>query len=685
MPLIFAFGIVNLPMLGWLAAAAAPILIHLWSRQKHRETSWAAMEYLLAAVRRQTRRLRLEQLLLLMIRTLIIVLLVLAVAEPFLERVGMASTSAGRTHRVLVIDGSYSMDYRPTDKSRFERAKELAGQIVQQGRQGDAATLVLMASPPRVVVGKPALEAGEMLEEIDNLKHPDTSADLPATLAAIRQVVQAAWSENPGLTRHEVYFLTDLQRVSWLPELSDAPSSYANTLADFRRFSEKLGALVVIDLGGPGAETFSYRFETPGDHIVEVAIPEDAAGGDALDVDNHRWMAVSVRQSIRVLCINGRPSGEPFGGATDWLFYALSPQSDDSVDVPAEQTLVQPEVATESALLERHLGQYDCVFLCEVAQFTSNEADVLDRYLGNGGNIVFFLGGQVLADRYNRELGSRAGGVRLLPARLGPIVEESAGGVDPREYHHPIVRPFRHREKAGLLTTQVLKYFKLDPVNGSKAKVVLATAGGDPLIVAEPLRRGRVVLVATSAADTSWTTMPIWSSFVPLVQEILAWCLAGQLQQRNVEVGQPISGSISTPAAATPADGVSLEVRGAGGADKKVRMHRDGDYSTWSYDDTLTAGIYNARFGSPIHRTQSYAVNVNTVESDLAHLGQDQLRNEVWPGIPFLYQTTWQTEERQPIGPVVGPRRLHVDMLYTVLGLLFLESFLARRFGHHTT
>ena len=36
-------------MLWWLAAAAAPLLIHLLSRRRYREVSWAAMEYLLAA------------------------------------------------------------------------------------------------------------------------------------------------------------------------------------------------------------------------------------------------------------------------------------------------------------------------------------------------------------------------------------------------------------------------------------------------------------------------------------------------------------------------------------------------------------------------------------------------------------------------------------------------------------
>ena len=214
LPPLFAFGIANLPMLGWLAAAAAPILIHLWSRRKYREMSWAAMEYLLAAAKRQSRRLRSSSSgSCSAIRTLLVVLIVLAVAEPYFERAGFATSSSGHAHRVLVLDGSYSMAYQPTDKTRFERAKQMARQMVEESPQGDAFTLVLMSSPPRVVVGRPAVEPSEIVREIDNLRLSHAAADLPATVRAIRQVVDNARRENPRLARHEVYFLTDLQRI----------------------------------------------------------------------------------------------------------------------------------------------------------------------------------------------------------------------------------------------------------------------------------------------------------------------------------------------------------------------------------------------------------------------------------------------------------------------------------------
>src|SRR5690242_378596 len=104
-PLVWALGFANGPLLYGLAAASVPILIHLLNRRKFREMPWAAMQFLMAAIRKNQRRIRIEQWLLLAIRTLLIVLLVSAMAKPFLESFG--NVIAGRrTHRVLVLDAS---------------------------------------------------------------------------------------------------------------------------------------------------------------------------------------------------------------------------------------------------------------------------------------------------------------------------------------------------------------------------------------------------------------------------------------------------------------------------------------------------------------------------------------------------------------------------------------------------
>ena len=89
-----------------------------------------------------------------------IVTLVTAVAEPYLEHALPIFSPNGSTHRVLVIDSSYSMAYKAGGRSRFEQAKQWAARIVEHSPPGDGFTLVQMASPPRVIVATPGMEAG---------------------------------------------------------------------------------------------------------------------------------------------------------------------------------------------------------------------------------------------------------------------------------------------------------------------------------------------------------------------------------------------------------------------------------------------------------------------------------------------------------------------------------------------
>ena len=106
-PTVLALGLANAPLIYGLAAASVPIIIHLLNRRKFREVQWAAMRFLLAAVRKNSRKIRVEQWLLLAVRTMVIILAVTAMAKPFFEGLGGSPLLAGRrTHRVVVIDGA---------------------------------------------------------------------------------------------------------------------------------------------------------------------------------------------------------------------------------------------------------------------------------------------------------------------------------------------------------------------------------------------------------------------------------------------------------------------------------------------------------------------------------------------------------------------------------------------------
>src|SRR5438094_1027277 len=123
------------PALLWgLTLGALPILLHLLQRRRYRVRRWAAMEFLRSSVRQSSRRLRIEQWLLLMVRALILMLAALALSRPVWHspRWGWLGSRAA-AQVVLVLDDSYSMGWRSgavgsgsEAKTQFEWARTRA-------------------------------------------------------------------------------------------------------------------------------------------------------------------------------------------------------------------------------------------------------------------------------------------------------------------------------------------------------------------------------------------------------------------------------------------------------------------------------------------------------------------------------------------------------------------------------
>src|SRR6185437_10465389 len=89
---ILAFGF----LAPWLFAAGAaatsvPIVIHLLNKRKFRIVVWAAMDFLLAAQRRNARRLKFQRWLLLAVRCLALLVLAAAIGQLVLENTAVGS------------------------------------------------------------------------------------------------------------------------------------------------------------------------------------------------------------------------------------------------------------------------------------------------------------------------------------------------------------------------------------------------------------------------------------------------------------------------------------------------------------------------------------------------------------------------------------------------------------------
>jgi uncharacterized membrane protein len=719
-------------LLLWGAAATLPLLIHLLSRRRYQTTPCAAMEFLLAAARKQSRRVRLENWLLLILRTLIILLFVAILAGPYEESPQTVAPEDQRVHTIYVLDGSFSMGQTSDGKTLFESAKDtMAREIASDRRREDAFSLVLMAAPARSVVKTPSTDRRALASVISQLELPHGRADLPGALALVRDMLAAAPRAWPPLVRQEVVFLTDLGRNTWSPgdasaaarshplatqlaalaedaevrivelgtrgaanlavthlalgeslalvgsttsltatvrNLSDTPRTEVSVelLAAGRRIEER-----TIPALAPRAEAtlvFNYRFSTAGQETLEARLTKS---NDALDIDDRRWLVAAVRDRFRTLCVAGKPN------SADFVATAAAPRRE--ADAAFEAQIVSTSML-QSGL---NLDDFDVIALCNVPPLGNEELQRLSEFVRRGGGLLWLLGDMADPNAYGVMLAGDL--ASLLPAALVQQSPWDTYAVDPLDFKHAILEPFRGQQDTTLARTPIQRYVQLSLPPRSTSETVLRVAPtGDPLIIAGRHGAGRVVAFATDGSLSSidpttkepWTYWPVWQSFVPVVQEALRYAAAGRDERLNTLVGLPITGPLPSGQRAS-----RIVVRPPNASHEPVAaaIVDDDAGQRWTFAETTTSGVYSvdsaASASDAANSPNRFAVNVDTGESDLARATRDDLPDGMVVSLDAIDAPT----EQEIV--TTGRRDWHVPLLCGLLALIVLESLCAWLLG----
>lgn len=221
---------------GGAAAVGAPILIHLLARRRFRKIRWAAMDFLLQAERRNRRRVRMEEFILLALRCLAIFLLGVALARPFFSPSGVAAAIGGsnRTERVFILDDSFSMGHDDGGGSSFDRAKRGIRKIIDQARgesPDDTVTIFKTSSPDKPVESGTFLsdaQTEEVLTRLSALAPSEQALDITRVVDGVADFLE----ESPDITSAAVYVLSDFQLVDWSSRRDAARSSESAVAGD---------------------------------------------------------------------------------------------------------------------------------------------------------------------------------------------------------------------------------------------------------------------------------------------------------------------------------------------------------------------------------------------------------------------------------------------------------------------
>ncbi|QOV89943.1 BatA domain-containing protein [Humisphaera borealis] len=235
MPNILAITLLNPLFLGGLALISIPIIIHILNRQRFKIVDWAAMEFLLRAMRKNRKRLKLEQLILLLTRCAVVGLIAFALVRPMGGCGGDAIAGLGGRAgvNVFVIDNSYSAAYEtthtpvpsadgtplPPAKTHLEQQKLMAKRLIDTlAGGGESVAIITAARPASAVIAKPGYNLAEAKAVIDRIEQSYAGTDLAGALTLANGIAD----DDKKVPTRTLYLFTDGTRSAWEGASTDA-------------------------------------------------------------------------------------------------------------------------------------------------------------------------------------------------------------------------------------------------------------------------------------------------------------------------------------------------------------------------------------------------------------------------------------------------------------------------------
>ncbi|MDP2989578.1 MAG: VWA domain-containing protein, partial [Kiritimatiellota bacterium] len=559
------WSFLNPLFLSALAAALIPLILHLWQRQRIVVVPFSTVRFLKLAQKRSSNRVRLENILLWLLRTLILLLLALAFAMPILRITSFRQlVGASRRDVAIVWDVSYSMDYVSGQKKVWVASRDTVVALIEGLRHGDRVCLFLADDDVSPLIEQPTTDLEMVLSQVRALEPGATTSQLrPAVLAALSALKEA------GKREKELFIITDGQKLPWtsfnpmpdrtnLRDRADAtnkPATVASATAensappwDAKLVGTDISVFAVLlgvsspDNAAPlnlDIEPALLMRDTPGQIAVNLGHtgPEQTLTV-SLSVDKQAasQRSVTLEKDGGAPCVFALPpltpgmhaaqiETSPDGIALDNVFYFLlrvheklpvlcvgteldsffllrALNPGGAATTVAAATAMNVKRVDPEAFTGDRLTDYSCVFLCNALPLAGQAMIALEQYAQQGGVVVIFPGDRAVPADYANWT--------CLPAMPKAVTDF---GADAQRRALRLVKrgdalfqgmnvpPGTYPSVAA---TRELQWGKL----GAESDVVIATDNDVPFLLRRKVGKGFVLFFSVSA-DRRWSNLPL--------------------------------------------------------------------------------------------------------------------------------------------------------------------------------
>ncbi|MBI5464286.1 MAG: BatA domain-containing protein [Ignavibacteriales bacterium] len=646
-----------------LLAAGIPVLLHLLNLRKLKKIEFSTLTFLKELQKTQIRRVKLKQLLLLILRTFIIVLLVVGFSRPTLKGslpIGLGERA--RTSAVIVIDDSFSMSARNEHGEYFRQAKDAALAIIDALKEGDEVVVVPMSSAHdqtaaltlsrnlplvRAEVRDAQLSAitvsataslGSALKLLESAHHPnkevyvisDFQASLFASSASTDRhiappITAKLFLVHTGSGAIPDFAITNVDVKSSVfsarqPVMVQATiANYTSAAAQNRIVSVVLNGTRVaqksVDIPQGGSVQTDFTVVPPSAGIVRGFVEIES---DELEFNNRRFFSFHIPDQLRVLLV-----GQP-----DDLRYAeLALRT----SLSSESTTFNVAQTTVDRLSSGAIAQANVIALVNTSSLIPAQVDRLRAFLDQGGGAMLFAGPNVLPQEYAMlasalHMPDRSVRTPSEQASLPSLLAiESTGGewqFDRTDFRHPLfagmfqeeptdrtMRPTKPRtiESPSIRTAA---RFAVTPTSN----VLITLSNGAPFLVEQKLNGGRM-LIFSIPPTRAWSDFPTTGLFVPMMHRSAMYLAGEQSKLPALRAGEEASLPMRTTSSP------NLVVRTPKNLDVRVQIPArtngipSGQSRTLLAAD-LTHDAGNYQVFSDGKEISAYAVNVAAEESN---------------------------------------------------------------------
>ena len=676
-------------VLGTLAIAA-PIVLHLIRRTPRGEVPFSSLMFLAPTPPRLTRRSRLDNILLLLLRAAALGLLALAFARPFLrEAASLNLGDAERRRELVLIDTSASL--RRGDL--WPRAKALAEAAIAASRPADQLAVYAFDSTTRPLLTfaesltlDPAKRLAIARSRLDGLSPTWASTNLGQGLvdavAAIEDVADA--SEKAGRMPRRIVLVGDLQQggrldalgnFEWPSDVDLALKTVTDTapnagLQPVNESTEATAAELAKDLrvrvaNDPGSRREGFQLVWVDAKGGEVGPPVDAyvppgesrvvkvprapglatlrLKGDVHGFDNTLYLATEVKGEATVLYVGNDAPDDAEG-----LLYYLARVFEDT---PRRTVKVVSKKPTEPLTIDSPRSEPLVVLAGETG---AENATRLRKHAEAGGTVLHV----VTAPGPSPTLAALADSPSTEALEAPPGRDAMLGEI---AFDHPLFAPLAGAQFNDFTKIRFWKHRRIDSKSLGDARVLARFEGGDPAVVEKPVGLGRLVVLASGWNPVD-SQLARSSKFVPLMAALLEGRTPPPVELASLTVGDRVPLPGTDKVAIRKPDGSTVTPEAGAGY----------------FTGTDQPGVYT--IDSPLG-SRPFAVNLDPLESKTTPLNVETLEQL---GCRLASSPAREVLDREHLrqlqnAELEGRQKLWRALILAAIGILILETWLAGR------